>query len=227
METPVLDFRHREIQKLIAERNWRNLSNDEEKIKAVYNYVRDEIVFGYQGEDAASASKVLQDGYGQCNTKSNLLMALLRALDIPCRFHGFTIEKSLQKGAIPGIWFRLSPKNIVHSWVEVLHEGQWYALEGVILDQKYLKKIQSRFRGFQGTFCGYGIYTENLQNPDIDWKKNNTYIQKGGINQDFGLYDSPDVFYREHPLELNFIKKAVFKWIARHRINRNVSRIRD
>ena len=30
-------------------------------------------------------------------------MALLRACDIPCRVHGFTIDKKLQKGAMTGL----------------------------------------------------------------------------------------------------------------------------
>ena len=39
--------------------------------------------------------KVLADGYGQCNTKGTLFMALLRACNIPCRVHGFTIDKKI------------------------------------------------------------------------------------------------------------------------------------
>ncbi|MEE9438693.1 MAG: transglutaminase domain-containing protein, partial [Saprospiraceae bacterium] len=91
-----------------------------------------EIRFGYNKSDNIPASKVLSDGYGQCNTKSTLLMALLRAVGIPNRIHGFTIDKALQKGAITGIWYKLAPKNILHSWVEVLINDKWYFLEGVI-----------------------------------------------------------------------------------------------
>ena len=43
-------------------------------------------------------------------------MALLRACDIPCRIHGFTINKKLQKGATTGIVYHSAPKNIFHSW---------------------------------------------------------------------------------------------------------------
>jgi len=74
------------------------------KVKTIYNFVRDEIKFGNNVSDDISASQVLKDGYGQCNTKATLLMALLRATDVPNRIHGFTIDKTLQKGAITGIW---------------------------------------------------------------------------------------------------------------------------
>ena len=49
-------------------------------------------------------------------------MALLRSVGIPCRFHGFTIDKHLQKGAITGLPYLLAPKNIIHSWVEIYHQ---------------------------------------------------------------------------------------------------------
>ena len=88
----------------------------------IYGFVKDEIRFGYNIDDAIPASQVLSDGYGQCNTKGVLFMALLRKADIPCRFHGFTIDKKLQKGAIRGLWYVLSPRSIVHSWVEVFYK---------------------------------------------------------------------------------------------------------
>ncbi len=40
--------------------------------------------------------------------ESTLLMALLRAVNIPNRLHGFTIDKALQKGAITGIWYEFT-----------------------------------------------------------------------------------------------------------------------
>src|SRR5690606_5925097 len=117
-ETLILDYNSLVIQDLINSRQWKEL-NDVEKVKSIYNFVRDEIKFGYNSSDDIRASQVLKDGYGQCNTKSTLLMALLRAVNIPNRLHGFTIDKALQKGAITGIWYELSPSNILHTWVEI------------------------------------------------------------------------------------------------------------
>ena len=96
-ETLILDYNSLVIQDLINSRQWKEL-NDVEKVKSIYNFVRDEIKFGYNSSDDIRASQVLKDGYGQCNTKSTLLMALLRAVNIPNRLHGFTIDKALQKG---------------------------------------------------------------------------------------------------------------------------------
>ncbi|WP_411971387.1 transglutaminase-like domain-containing protein [Sphingobacterium sp. Lzh-3] len=225
-ETKILDYSHDSIQKLVQEREWNQLDMIS-RIKAIYNFVRDEIKFGYNLSDNISASAVLKDGYGQCNTKATLLMALLRATEIPNRIHGFTIDKALQKGAITGIWYKLSPKNILHSWVEILVDEQWYFLEGVILDKIYLAKLQEKNSDCKTTFCGYGAYTDNFKNPPIDWNLNNTFIQDKGINQDFGLFDTPDEFYAKHQQKLNAFERFVFKNIVRHKMNKNVAKIRN
>ena len=225
-ETPILNFSNQQIQHLIKEKKWLELDTVE-RCKNIYNFVRDDILFGYNVSDNIPASEVLSDGYGQCNTKSTLLMALLRAVGIPNRLHGFTIDKRLQKGAITGIWYQLAPKNILHSWVEVYINEQWYFLEGVILDKAYLTSLQKENQDCTTTFCGYGAYTDNFQNPPIEWNLNNTYIQEKGINQDFGLFDSPDDFYAKHRQELNFIKQFMFDKIIRKKMNQNVSRIRN
>lgn len=225
-ETPILNFSDSSIQSLVKSENWLTMDTTE-RVKSIYNYVRDDIKFGYNLSDDITATQVLTDGYGQCNTKATLLMALLRATGIPNRIHGFTIEKALQKGAITGIWYKLSPKSIVHSWVEIYTNDNWYFLEGVILDKEYLTKLQAKNKDCKTTFCGYGAYTDNFENPPIEWNLNNTYIQDKGINQDFGLFDTPDEFYAKHQQKLGAFKKFIFRKIVRRKMNRNVERIRN
>jgi len=142
-ETPLLNYHDSSVQALIKTKKWLQMQ-PVDRVQAIYNYVRDDIKFGYNSSDTITAAQVLKDGYGQCNTKATLLMALLRAVGIPNRIHGFTIDKALQKGAITGIWYTLSPKNILHSWVEVYINENWYFLEGVILDKQYITKIQQK-----------------------------------------------------------------------------------
>ena len=224
-KTKILDFDSPKIQDLVKQRNWNKLT-DSKKIEYIYNYVRDEVKFGYNNEDSISASQVLKDGYGQCNTKANLFMTLLRAVGIPNRMHGFTIHKSLQKGAVTGVWYKLSPKNILHSWVEVYLDGEWFNLEGLILDKPYLTALQKKFSNCKTTFCGYGAYTDDFQKPQVDWNKNHTYIQEKGINQDFGLFDTPDEFYKKHQQKMSPFKKWIYQNYVRHLMNKNVERIR-
>jgi transglutaminase-like putative cysteine protease len=75
-ETPMLDYSAATVQALINKRQWANLPPFE-RILQIYNFVRDEILFGY--------NTCFTGGDGQCNTKCTLLMALLRAVGIPCR----------------------------------------------------------------------------------------------------------------------------------------------
>lgn len=225
LSTTILDYGSPCIQRIVADRCWARL-DEKTKVTSIYNFVRDEIAFGYNIDDNISASEVLKDGFGQCNTKSTLFMALLRAVGVPCRLHGFTIDKKLQKGAQTGLTYLLAPKEIVHSWVEVYFDGKWYVTEGIILDVQYLNGVQSRFSSCNGSFCGYGIATKNFRNPTIDWDGNDTYIQSEGIVRDFGVYDTPDEFYKEHRQNMTPLKKWLFLHIGRKSMNRNVRKMR-
>ena len=225
-ETPMLDFSNESIQNLIQNKKWKSL-DEFNRIKQIYNYVRDEIRFGYNVDDSISASKVLADGYGQCNTKGTLFMALLRGVNIPCRVHGFTIDKKLQKGAMSGFVYKSAPQNVFHSWVEVYLEGIWYELEAFILDKEYLSKLQTLNAACTGAFCGYGVAVKDFRNPVIEFERNNTYIQSEGINQDFGIYDCPDDLLKEHHQEMSALKAFLYRNIGRHLMNHNVKKIRN
>jgi hypothetical protein len=78
--------------------------------------------------------------------------------------------------------------------VEVWFEGRWVCLEGFILDAQYLRSLQRRFPGAR-RFCGFGAATRDLSAPDIEWRGQDTFIQKEGIVDDFGIFDDPDAFY--------------------------------
>ncbi|SMX31024.1 transglutaminase-like domain-containing protein [Actibacterium lipolyticum] len=221
--TPLLDYQSAGIRALVEQRGWAGLPSME-RIGAAYEFVRNEILFGYNTDDALPASKVLADGYGQCNTKGTLLMALLRALDIPCRFHGFTIDKGLQRGVVPELVYPLAPRNIIHSWVEVHHDGKWLDLEGFILDQEVLSALQAKFPE-RTSLCAYGAGTDCLQKPNVAWAGKSTYIQKTGINHDFGTFDNPDAFYAQHR-QLLGLRGLAYRLFIRHWMNRRVAQIR-
>lgn len=225
-ETEMLDFSNPSIQKLIEKRRWKE-ENKFECLKSIYNFVRDDIRFGYNVDDNIPASKVLKDRYGQCNTKGTLFMALLRACEIPCRVHGFTIDKKLQKGVMSGIVYKKAPQNIFHSRVEVYFEDKWYELEAFILDKKYLSNLQKKFANCTGSFCGYGVAVNDFQHPAIDFDRSNTYIQNEGITQDLGVYDSPDELLKKHHQDISAIKAFAYRHLGRYLMNHNVEKIRN
>ncbi len=223
-ETTLLNFNHPEMAALIEQRGWREQS-EYERIGSIYDFVRNEIAFGYNQSDDIPASKVLKDRYGQCNTKATLLMALFRGADIPCRLHGFTIHKSLQRGVVPEFFYGIAPHDILHSWVEIYYDNRWINLEGFILDKVYLGRLQDVY-GAKGSLCGFGAGSDNISAPQVDWQGKDTYIQKTGINNDLGLYNSPDLFYAKYQQNMSFIKKKIYQHMIRHIMNRRVDRIR-
>lgn len=222
--TVLLDFESPTVQQLIVERGWQAFP-EFERIGAIYDFVRNEVKFGYNVSDNLPASRVLAEGIGQCNTKGILLMALLRANQIACRFHGFTIDKLLQKGAITGWAYVLAPRSIIHSWVEIWYSNQWINLEGFILDDDYLTALQRKNPSVQ-KFVGFGAAVTDLSDPRVQWNGRDTYIQKEGINADFGIFNSPDDFYRKHGTNLSGFKRWVFETVVRAQMNRNVAQIR-
>ncbi len=224
-ETPILDFHQPVFNKLIKGRDWteRDLFA---KIQAVYDFVQNEIVFGYNESDDSRASRILQDGYGQCNTKTSLAMALFRKLKIPCRFHGFMVDKSVQRGVVDGLLYQLAPQQIIHSWTEIHFKNRWINLEGFILDRPYLRSVQQRFQNIKGAFCGYGVAADNLHNPPVAWQGDHTYIQNRSIVQDLGIFDAPDDFYQQYGTNLTGVRRFLFQYLVRHLMNRNVGCIR-
>lgn len=224
--TTILDIGEPSIAALVVERGWMGL-HPHDRVGAVYEYVRDDIRFGYNDSDDIRASQVLADGYGQCNTKTSLLMALLRASGIGCRFHGATIDKQLQHGVMAGLWYRLAPRSIIHSWAEVMIEGHWVGLEGVILDQAYLAGLRAYTNRQDGAFLGYGVGTDDLANPCIQWTGTDTRIQSTGVNKDLGIFDEPDTFYRLHGPNARGIKAWLYRQVMRKAMNKRVALIRS
>ncbi|MBG9735462.1 transglutaminase-like domain-containing protein [Paenibacillus alvei] len=223
--TPLVDYNHPTIQKLILERFW-NEANDYEKIRQIYDYVRNQIKFGYNRGDDIPASEVLADGYGQCNTKSILLMALLRGVGIPCRIHGFYIDKKMQKGALTGIVYTFAPRNIVHAWTEVQYQEKWIALEGVIIDDPYLYQVKEMLCSYNGGHIGYGVSVKDKKNINLCWRGDSTYIQNFSITEDLGCFDSPDEFFAAYNNTKSPFKKAMLN-LLRKRINRRTDAIRE
>lgn len=151
--TRLLDFESPAIAALLEAQGWKALPPDA-RIGAIYDFVRNQIAFGYNRADEIPASQVLADGFGQCNTKGTLLMALLRGAGIRCRLHGFTIHKALQRGVVPELVFPVAPAEILHSWIEVETGDTWIDLEGFILDAPYLAALQRTFSDTE-SLCGY------------------------------------------------------------------------
>lgn len=226
-ETRLLNYSHPLLAELVEARKWESMDLYA-KIGGVYEFVRDEIVFGFNESDMTPASRVLEDGYGQCNTKATLFMALLRRVGTPCRIHGFGIDKRVQKGLVPSVAYALAPRILLHTWVEVNYEGRWLNLEGCILDDSYLKELKKTRSHDAGPVCGYGVAVEDIRDAPVQWQGASAYIQKAAIVEDYGAFDSPDELYgaRGANLRGSRLKGLLYKHIVRKAMNARVAGIR-
>lgn len=225
-ETKMLNFNETEISDLIAMRGWHHL-DEFHRIGAVYDYVQNEILFGYNASDTLTATEVLSDGIGQCNTKATLLMALLRGVEIPCRLRGLEVSKDFQRGATSGMISILAPNCIVHTWAEVFFDGEWIALEGVITDKKYLNALKEKFSDVTGKFMRYAVATSNLSELSVDWNGKSTFVQSEAVVRDYGVFSSPDDFFAEHSQYWRKAKQFLYAHIGRRMMTRNVARVRS
>lgn len=223
--TRMLNYDSEMIKALIGRRKWSEL-DEFYKIKEVYDFVQNEILFGYNSSDLLTAEEVLKDGYGQCNTKATLLMTLLRGVGIPCRLHGFEVSKYFQRGATNAIISALAPETIVHTWAEVFYENKWLALEGVITDRKYVAAVKKKYNNVVKEFKLYAIATSDLSTLNIEWTGADTYVQKEAIVKDYGTFANPDEFFSAHPQKWSRFKNFIYSYVVRKLMTRNVARMR-
>lgn len=223
--TVMLNYQTPQIADLINTQKWSDL-NEFEKIDAIYDYVQNKILLGYNKYDNLTATQVLADGIGQCNTKATLIMALLRAVGVPCRLHGTKVTKVFQRSLMPKIMAKLAPPLIVHTWAEVYYNGDWLSLEGVITDKTFISGLQKLFPEHKGKFFDFAVAVKDFNNLQIDWKGENTTVQQQAVVKDLGVYDTPDEFYAEYKQEYRGIKKFMYESVGRKIMTRKVAKIR-
>lgn len=225
-ETKILDYTDSSIQRIVEQRHWRSF-DDIFKIKAIYNFVRDEIKFGYNNSSTLKSSQVLRDGYGTGNTKTILLMSFLRAANIPCRVHGFIVDKSKVKGILQGLWYRLSPQKLLYSCVEVFVDGDWYILEGVMLDRAYVNGLLKLKPDMREALFAFGLYGNSIENLLPEKELNDKYIIDNIEIKDLGVYESPDQLHLVHAQPFSAIQKFFFHNLVKHRLNKELDDIRN
>ena len=223
-KTRMLDYDCESIRTLVNERKWNQL-DDYQKIGAIYDFVRNEILFGYNRSDLLTADEVLRDGYGQCNTKATLLMTLLRAVGIPCRLHGSEVDKKFQEGVTTGVIAALAPETIVHTWAEVFYDGKWIALEGVITDEAYIKAVKKN-NDNRGPFAHFAVSVPDLKDLDLKWRGRDIFVQNESVVLDHGVYDDPDTFFEKHHQTWSKVKDFAYVHYGRKKMNRTVRKLR-
>jgi transglutaminase-like putative cysteine protease len=171
-------------QKIIskAKELTQNDKTPKEAALSIFHFVRDQIAF--MGGPVVKASKTLRRGNGFCVTKSNLQVALLRAVNIPARYHVAHVRKDILIGIVPG--FESDDIHDVityHPWCECYLSDKWISCEA-LFNKALVEKIYKE-----------GIHSKEDM-PIIDWdgESDLSTVTTWKI-EDKGTHDSLDEFF--------------------------------
>ena len=162
-----------------AEELTRDVDSPKEAAMKIFNYVRD-IPFAIT-MITRKASRTLKEKKGFCVPKTNLQVALLRAIGIPARYHQVVLDKKAVKGIISDSLYNKHEETIwYHPWCECYLSGRWIACDLYLDKDTYNAAIKR------------GIITKE-QMPSIDWDGENDLKTAGSwILEDVGVRSSYD-----------------------------------
>ena len=190
--TPYIDVGHPDIV-AAAERATAGARTVVERAVRLHDFVRD-IPFGWAPAfDEQTASQVLASGIGFCNTKSTLLVALLRSVGIPARIHFVGITRRVLRGLIS------PPQSYVdHSFTEVWLDGRWIGTDSYNVDAAVFRAALARLRA-ENAQLGYGAHS----NGSCEWDGRldcfSQYVDDGSVPElsdgDFGIHADIGAFY--------------------------------
>lgn len=201
-----------------------NLTRESDKVRCIYHFVRDEIPYTFT-HNLQKASEVLKQQVGQCNTKTTLTIALLRAINIPARYHCGSISKSLFKNTIPQWAYPFTPKLIPgHCWPEVFIDDKWIAIENV-MDLALYEGIQSKMKTEnQQESLGCGLSKDSFQK---EWDgKGDVLMQDGALAEDAGTFSNADEYLARTERFLNPIKYWLKNRVVKRAMNKRFSELR-
>ena len=122
----------------------------------IFDFMRDQIKFGLVYPVDETALMTLERGVGQCSAKTNLHVALLRAAEIPARYHIVAVDRVCLRGLVPGGLYKLFTSSLWHTWAECYLDGRWIGCDTLIDRPLYASAVQQ------------GIIDADLM-PTIDW----------------------------------------------------------
>ena len=224
--SPLIDSRHPDIVALAVSLA-AGATNDAERAVRLHDFVRDHVAFGWAPAfDRQRASEVLQSRIGFCNTKTTLLVALLRAAGIPARIHVVTINREILSGLIrPPTLF------VDHSYAEVRLQGRWMGIDSYIVDAPLHHAAVVRCRN-ERRLVGYGVSV----NGSIAWDGRSDcfaqFVNDGSVknlsDEAFGSFRDFDDFRvtRRGRNPSNPLARLVVRWMTRS-ANRRVTELRQ
>ena len=192
-EDRLVDVKHPLVQRTATELTI-DASTDREKLERIFVFVRDGIKFGFPPEgDFVAASATIERNYGQCNTKGIAFLALCQAAGLGARLHFSRISKEIQRGFFTGLFYRLMPAEISHSWMEIELDGNWHRIDTYINDLA-LHDAAVRELDRKGWITGYSVSRADGEPGAELCLGEDRFSQMGAVIGDHGIWTRPSEF---------------------------------
>ena len=182
----------------------------------LFSFVRDGIPWSLDHCDT-KASATLKKGWGDCANKTNLQVALLRAVVIPARYHQGKIKREWMKGVVSEFMYNRIPEIIwFHPWCECYLAEKWIACDSIFDKPLFEAMLKA------------GLVTEK-QIPTIDWDGDSDLIvMKPWRTEDVGSFPSLDDVFRKAEKEIKRprVPATLCGWFFMFLSNRHTDRLR-
>lgn len=171
-------------------------ASERDKAVALHDYVRDTVKFGFcKYFDNPPIEYLLSYRYGHCNPKTSLMVELFRAAGFEAHRHYVVIPNEILLGAINPSRYWMLPKELSHSYTEVLVNGKWCSIDSYIIDTPLLRgglaKLASENRAI-----GYGVRTGAVNTWD---GQSDAFSQfdRGMMIEDHGRIEDLEAFFHD------------------------------
>ena len=188
-------------------------TSDTEKLKFVYEFVRDEILFDFLPEiDDISAEEIYKRRRGQCNNKSILFFEILKRLEYKVVVHFSTIDKNIHRGFFPAPLLFFTPNEIGHSWIEVELNDKKIILDGFINDTS-LFNGSLKVNKSKGWDIGHSVALGSCGASADFSLTNNSYVQMEGVIRDLGTTTDPISWLSssKNPNKVSVLKRLLYR----------------
>jgi hypothetical protein len=149
--TALLQHDHPKIR-LLALRLTQLKGGCAEKALACFRYVRNLPYACAADAPNTSSVDVLAARAGDAYTKSTLLIALLRSLDIPARARLVTLKPDFLWGLV-----HTGGRPVEHVFTEILIDGRWMGVDSYVVDLALDLKARNRLLRLERN-CGFGLH---------------------------------------------------------------------
>lgn len=200
-----------------------------ETLEGIFLFVRDAISFQFPTRwsewDRVTASRVIELGYGYCNTKATLMVALCRACGVVARVHYGAIGIGIMRGIFPALAFPFLPKTGPHSWTEVDIAGEWRPIDSYINDEALFRAARARLEE-SGRAVGYSLACVNGKCSCEFNFGDKGFVHMGAVVDDRGTWQDPsDFFATDRYVTFNALQRSLYPLMAALS-NRNIRKLR-